>query len=54
MPGRLDRIEILALEVLDEGELELVAVGQLPDDRRDPVQPGGVAARSRRSPATSW
>jgi hypothetical protein len=43
-----DRIEILALEVLDEGEFELVAVGQLSNDRRDLSSPAAVAARSRR------
>ena len=51
---RLDRVEVLALEVLDERELELVAVGELADDRRDALEAGRVAARSRRSPATSW
>ena len=38
--GRLERIEILALEVLDEGELELIAIGELADDRRDPLEAG--------------
>ena len=38
--GRLERIEILALEVLDERELELIAIGELPDDRRDPLEAG--------------
>ena len=38
--GGLDRVEVLALEVLDERELELLAVGELADDRRDPVQAG--------------
>ena len=37
---RLERIEILALEVLDECELELLAIGELPDDRRDPLESG--------------
>ena len=44
---RLDRVEVLALEVLDERELELLAVGELADDRRDPLeagQPGGPDA----------
>ena len=36
----LERIEILALEVLDEGELELVAVGELADDRGDAFETG--------------
>ena len=38
----LDRVEILALEVLDERELELVAVGELADDRRDAFEAGGL------------
>ncbi len=38
--GRLDRVEILALEVLDQRELELVAVGELADDGRDALEPG--------------
>ena len=38
--GRLERIEVLALQVLDERELELVAVGELPDDGRDALQAG--------------
>ncbi len=37
---RLDRIEIGALEVLDESELELRAIGQLSDHGRDPLEPG--------------
>ena len=36
----LERIEILALEVLDEGDLELLAVGELADDRRDAFETG--------------
>ena len=38
--GRLHRVEVLALEVLDEGELELLPVGELPNDRRDALQAG--------------
>ena len=38
--GRLERVEVLALEVLDEGELELLAIGELADDRRDAVEAG--------------
>ena len=51
--GRLDRVEVLALEVLDERELELLAIGELADDRRDPLEagrdarPGGGARRRR-------
>ena len=37
----LDGIKILALEVLDEGELKLLPIGQLADHRRDPIQPDG-------------
>ena len=44
---RLDRVEILALEVLDEGELELLAVGQLADDGRDALEAGRLARRGR-------
>ena len=53
--GGLDRVEVLALEVLDERELQLLVVGELADDRGDPVQAGrDRGARRRRSPATSW
>ena len=38
--GGLDRVEVLALEVLDERELELLAIGQLAHDRRDPLEAG--------------
>jgi hypothetical protein len=38
--GRLEGIEIFALQVLDKGELELVAVGELPDDGRDAFEAG--------------
>ena len=40
--GRLERVEVLALEVLDERELELVTIGELADDRRDPLEAGGL------------
>ena len=40
--GGLDRVEVLALEVLDERELELIAIGQLAHERRDPVEAGGL------------
>src|SRR5262245_25656575 len=36
----LDRAEVGPLEVLDQGHLELVAVGELSDHGRDPVEPG--------------
>ena len=39
--GRLDRVEVLALQVLDEGELELLAVRELADDGGDPLEAGG-------------
>ena len=35
-----DRVQVFALEVLDEGQLELVASGDLADDDRDPLEPG--------------
>ena len=37
---RLERVEVLALQVLDERELDLLAIGQLADDSRDALQPG--------------
>ena len=36
----LDRVEVRALEVLDERQLELLAIGELADDRRDALQAG--------------
>ena len=36
----LDRVEVRALDVLDEGQLELIAIGELADDRRDPLEAG--------------
>jgi hypothetical protein len=50
---RLDRVEILAQQVLDEGELDALRVGRVADDRRDPIEPACRAARQRRSPAIS-
>jgi hypothetical protein len=41
----IDRIEIRSLDVLDERDLELVPVSQLPDERRDPLE-----AREARGP----
>ena len=38
--SRLEGIEILALQVLDQGELELIAIGELPDHRRDAFESG--------------
>ena len=40
--GRLDRVEVFALEVLDQGELELIAIGELAHESRDAVEPGGL------------
>src|SRR5947207_6707106 len=37
---RLDRVEILALQVLDQRQLELLAIGKLANDRRDPLEAG--------------
>ena len=39
----LDRAEVRPLEVLDEGELELVAIRELADDRRDALEAGQLA-----------
>ena len=39
---RLERIEILALQVLDQRELELVAIGELAHDCRDAFEAGGL------------
>ncbi len=39
--SRLDRVEILALEVLDERDLESGPVVQLSNDRGDALQPSG-------------
>ena len=44
---RLDRIEVLALQVLDERQLEPLLVVEVADDRRDAVQTG----RRRRADA---
>ena len=38
--GGLDRVEILSLEVLDQGELELIAIGELANESRDAVETG--------------
>ena len=52
--GLLERTEVRPLEVLDERELELMLIGELAHDRRDALETGEAAARTRRSPATSW
>ena len=36
----VDRIEVRALDVLDERDLELIAVGELADERGDPLEAG--------------
>jgi hypothetical protein len=36
----LDRVEVLALKVLDEGDLEAGPLVELADDGRDPLEPG--------------
>ena len=38
--GFLDRVEVLAQEVLDEGQFELVAIGELPDHGGNPLETG--------------
>jgi hypothetical protein len=48
--GGLDRIEILALEVLDERELELIAIGELPHEGGDAVEASGL--RRTKAPLT--
>ena len=52
--GRLDGVEVFALDVLDQGDFEEAVVGDVLDDDRDLVRPASLAARQRRSPATSW
>ena len=49
--GFVQRREILTLQVLDEGDLERLPVGILPDDHRQFVKLGQLRARQRRSPA---
>ena len=55
----LDRVEVVSLEVLDEREFQLFAVGELADDRRGcgrdlrPPRRGG-AARRRRADSRRW
>ena len=55
----LDRVEVVSLEVLDEREFQLFAVGELADDRRDAVEACGLAqrggaARRRRAGSRRW
>ena len=40
-PRRLNRVEIFALQVLDQGQLELLAIRQLSNDGRDVDEAGG-------------
>ena len=51
--GRFDGVQILALDVLDEGDFEQALVGDFLNDDRNLVDPASLAARQRRSPATS-
>ena len=52
--GRLlQRVELLAVQVLDQRIAQQVVVGGLPDDGRDDVDAGQLAARHRRSPMIS-
>ena len=51
--GLLDRVEVFALDILDEGQLELLTVRQLAHDGRDRSSPARRAAWTRRSPATT-
>ena len=50
--GLLDRVEVLALDVLDQRDLERRGVVEVADDDRHFVQLRRRAARQRRSPAT--
>ena len=50
----LDRVEVLALDILDQRDLERLVVAELADDRREfraaaPAAPRASAARRRRS-----
>ena len=47
----LERIEVGALHVLDDRELQSFRIGRFDDDDRHLVQPARCAARQRRSPA---
>src|SRR6266542_588929 len=38
--GLLHRVEVGTLDVLDQRQLELAAIGEVPDDCRDPLQSG--------------
>jgi hypothetical protein len=49
--GRFDRVEVLALKVLDEGELELVAVRELADQGGDAVEAGGLGGSKAAFPS---
>ena len=50
----LERVEVLAMEVLDQRLLERRSVSSTSGRWRASRQPGPLAARHRRSPATSW
>ena len=54
--GGFDRVQVLALDVLDEGDFEQAVVGDFPDDHRDPVRRRRVWRRAsgvRRRPVDS-
>ena len=52
--GLVERVQVLALEVLDHRQLADALVVELHDAGGDLVELGLDAARSRRSPAMSW
>jgi hypothetical protein len=51
--GLLHGVEVFALDVLDQLQLQRRVVVQVAHDHRDRVQAGHAAARRRRSPQTS-
>ena len=52
--GPVDRVEVLALDVFDQGHLGLRETVDLANEGRDGGEPGELRARQRRSPAMSW
>ena len=52
--GLVHRVEVLALQVLHQGDGGGLGVRHFVDQRGDFVQPAAPAARQRRSPATIW
>ena len=51
--GLLERVELLAVQVLDQGIAQQLVVLGLLDDGADPVRPARWEARQRRSPMMS-